>query len=291
MKDTITLYHYTKIENLDNIIRSHRLKLTEAGLSNDPFEMNPSFDTCEKSPLIMDSHMWNLERCWEEHKAMEPQTVICLSASLSSVLMWGHYAANHTGVCLAFEIPVSEYANCLIANLGKNYPLLPMQYGESRVFAKDYIQLGQHNTIVYSLGSLLRKLLSYKPYDWNYEREFRLLVPQNAIDYDSGMMFTSILKDNLSGVILGAQCKQTKTKVRAMLSSAGYGDKVAVERAKLHSEKNAVYVEGIANFTDMIQHRYNHYKKLEALHTDKEQILTLNIVAPRDWRKLYNEVD
>lgn len=291
MKDVLTLYHFTKIENIGDILGKGRLKLTEVGLSNDPFEMSPSFHVKEIDPIQMDGHMWNLERNWEYHKSMEPQTVICLSACVSSVLMWGHYAANHSGVCLAFDIPVLEYDNCLIANLEQKYPLLPMQYGTSRIFARDYVELDERNTIVYSLGCLLRKLLSYKPLAWNYEREFRLLVPQNAVDYDSGMLFTSILKKYLSGVILGSQCPMSESKVRALLSSSGFGAEISVEKASLHPQSHTVEVKGNNKFSDLIEYRYEYYKKLESLYSDKEQILTLQVVHPRNERELYNEIN
>lgn len=291
MQEVLTLYHFTKIDNIGDIIGKRRLKITEVGLSNDPFEMNPSFDVNEADPLLMDAHMRNLESSWESHKSMEPQTVICLSACVTSVLMWGLYAANHSGVCLAFDIPVMEYDNCLIANLEKKYSLLPMQYGMSRIFARNYVEQGRGNTIVYSLGNLLRKLLSYKPLHWNYEREFRLLIPQNVIEYDSEIMFTSILGNYLSGVILGSQCPWSKTKVRALLTSAGYENAVSVEKATLHPKTNSVAINGTDRFYDMPQHIYDHYKKIELGHTSKEQILTLNIAHPKDWRNLYNDID
>ena len=291
MQESIKLYHFTRIDYIGDIIGKRRLKLTEAGLSNDPFEMNPSFDVNESDPLLMDAHMRELESSWESHKSMEPQTVICLSACVSSVLMWGHYAANHSGICLVFDIPVQEYEKCLIADLEKKYPLLPMQYGMSRIFARNYVEPGRGNTIVYSLGKLLRKLLSYKPLHWSYEREFRLLIPQNAIEYDSEMMYTSVLGNYLSGVILGARCPWSKTKVRALLSSAGYEDAVAVEKATLHPKINSVEINGTDSFYDMPQHIYEHYKKIESCHTSKEQILTLNISHPKDWRDLYNEIE
>ena len=92
---------------------------------------------------------------------------------------------------------------------------------------------------------------------------------------------------------LGFTCAERRAvrlvdKVRALLSSAGYEDAVVVEKATLHPKINSVEINGTDSFYDMPQHIYEHYKKIESCHTSKEQILTLNVSHPKDWRDLYN---
>lgn len=106
--------------------------------------------------------------------------VLSLSANDCNILLWSHYAAGHTGLCLKFiatnHTPFFGYA--LPINYTSTYPEI---------------------NILSSSDKQVNAFLLTKAKEWAYEEEWRI------IDHDSGagnMVFPSEL---LVGVILGAQ--------------------------------------------------------------------------------------
>lgn len=268
--DTITLYHYTKAENLPDIIAKGRMKLMEAGRSNDPFEMNPTFSLpCEGASLFLERNLLYMKNSWREF--MEDRSVpsVCFSASISSLLMWSHYAQAHTGVCLAFRFPLikaTQYPELLLVDLGDGAyaQLSPIIYTSERIKASDHLRQNADNSISYDLMGLLAKLVCSKPKEWEYEKEFRMFLPcDKSRTYSYPAMFTSQLLSALTGVVLGNNCRFTLREVETMLASsksyANDWDNMSVVRAKLHSEENLVKSDDACTFSDMNETEYMHY--------------------------------
>ena len=95
-----------------------------------------------------------------------------------SILMWSHYAANHEGVCLQFELARDPryFAAALSVDYTDDYPIV------NWVTDMDY-------TIV-----LFRKHTG-----WKYERERRIVIPESA-----GTFF-EFRPAALSGIIIGCR--------------------------------------------------------------------------------------
>ncbi len=87
--------------------------------------------------------------------------VISLASKPRDILMWSHYAANHTGICLQFEIAhdVPVFGNAIPVQYSDEYPIIDW----ARSFPED-IQ-----------SSLLRKFKG-----WRYEQEYRILEIDKA---------------------------------------------------------------------------------------------------------------
>lgn len=286
----ITLYHYTRTEYLEDILLNRRLKVSEVGRSNDPFEMNPSFESGDRPTALMDSHLWNLEQCWKNLKELDSTFYISLSCQMSSVLMWGHYANSHKGVCLAFKIPVNVEEDRFISQIQcSKMHLVPMLYRDKRILVRDYVTEIRNDAIEYQLGDLKRHLISYKPKDWSYEREFRLVIPSDVLKYESGAIYTSVLAENLVGVIPGKDCPKSVECIQSLCATADYGNRVAVYQSSLHAEENKVCVPVNASISDMPDFIYKRYvdREDELSHSGKR--VTLEIAAKKDWMdKLYN---
>ena len=265
----ITLYHYTRTEYLEDILLNRRLKVSEVGRSNDPFEMNPSFESGDRPTALMDSHLWNLERCWKNLKELDSTFYISLSCQMSSVLMWGHYANSHNGGCLAFKIPVNVEQDRFISQIQcSKLHLVPMLYRDKRILIRDYVT---------------------EPKDWSYEREFRLVIPSDVLKYESGAIYTSVLAENLVGVILGKDCPKSVECIQTLCATADYGNRVTVYQSSLHAEENKVCVPVNASISDMPDFIYKRYvdREDELSHSGKR--VTLEIAAKKDWMdKLYN---
>ena len=100
-------------------------------------------------------------------------TVVCFSERVDSILMWSHYADNHKGFALGYDL-----RPCLLPN-SDNLGLFPVMYSEKRYDASELLywflcslmKIPAHNQDM--MSSI--KLLLYKSSDWAYEQEWRLI--------------------------------------------------------------------------------------------------------------------
>lgn len=107
--------------------------------------------------------------------------VLSLSATDRNVLLWSHYAAGHTGLCLKFRA-ANEHPF-----FGRAQPVAyPDAYPEVD-FLRD------------SPSRQVEAFLLSKARDWKYEEEWRI------IDHDAGSSDQVFPEELLAGVILGAQ--------------------------------------------------------------------------------------
>ena len=97
--------------------------------------------------------------------------VSCFCERVDSPLLWGHYAANHHGMCVEYPI-----RNALSDADVQSRLLFPVIYGENRFDATKHLASG----FAGDLGSAITTgILSaiHKFSEWAYEREWRLVDP------------------------------------------------------------------------------------------------------------------
>jgi hypothetical protein len=104
-----------------------------------------------------------------EWETLRRQTGIsCLSESEKSLLMWAHYANNHRGMCV-------EY-NLLEINRQLRFTAIPVIYSDSRVCFRsinmDSIDQDTHTAFIESLST--------KSPEWSYEKEWRIIRDKAA---------------------------------------------------------------------------------------------------------------
>ena len=129
-------------------------------------------EICEK--LTYDAQQWN--------------AVFCMTEKNDSILMWAHYADQHTGFCLEFET---------------NTPLF------SRVRPVIYAGDLPKQDLVELLAVNVQQLPLYlvtKAKDWEYEKEWRLADP------GSGAGPQEYPAESLTGVILGCRMDEKNRK-------------------------------------------------------------------------------
>lgn len=106
--------------------------------------------------------------------------VTCFSDDPRNLLMWSHYARNHSGLCYQFEVAndLDVFARALSVEYTEKYPDI--------------------NFFTYKLQDLINILLSkYK--DWKYEIERRIVAPSGAHQF---LPFSACA---LTGIILGSR--------------------------------------------------------------------------------------
>jgi hypothetical protein len=91
---------------------------------------------------------------WKE--TLAATGVLCLTEVPDDLLMWGHYAHSHQGVCLGFKTNSQPLMLAQRVHYGEERPIW-------RRFARDF-------------KTAIVEALSTKALAWEYEREWRIFV-------------------------------------------------------------------------------------------------------------------
>jgi hypothetical protein len=110
--------------------------------------------------LEVKSEIEKKEKNWD---AMRDEIKIaCFSERLDSLPMWAHYADNHRGFCIEYDLSKEPE--------GKTAPLFPVIYTKAPLdITKDLLDMPNQS------GHLAIKAAIYKNNDWSYEHEWRLV--------------------------------------------------------------------------------------------------------------------
>lgn len=127
--------------------------------------------------------------------------VSCFSTDNNNLLMWSHYAKNHQGFCVEYDVSKIEIEHTFRINF---WPIIYQTRTLDIMLLKE-IQKVIENTPV--LSSLLGIVIgTIKPKDWSYEKEWRFI--QRNVDDN---LFTMPVKP--SCVFLGAKISSDNKKI------------------------------------------------------------------------------
>ena len=157
----------------DNL-KSHRFrpihKFTIAELVNEeiyfasPLKFNDPFDCRIDVRRVLENHAVDQKSVELVEKIVREVGVACFTYDLNNTLMWSHYAQNHEGLCITYEIP-EKY---IMDNQDKILGWSPVRYDSQEI----------EKLLIENKGNpeeLLKTLLSAKSESWKYEQEFRVV--------------------------------------------------------------------------------------------------------------------
>jgi hypothetical protein len=176
-----------------------RLKLTKIEELNDPFDLCPldiSDPAISEAADALRSQLWTTK------------AILCFSRNWDNLLLWSHYGASHTGICLGFDIAEGEPGDNYDTDVLYQPNLLKIRRPEDANF------------------DLANRLLRTKHESWSYEQEVRMFANLNDPRDAAGLNwieFGPILE--LKEVIIGAQCHPTVSK-KVEEAVKPYGDAV-----------------------------------------------------------------
>lgn len=154
---------------------------------NDPFDcvVNPflALDRALEKPLNKERS----KKLWEIRDTFlavdprgKPSGIVCFSKIRDSHLMWSHYAAGHTGVCLTYEFPVDYVSNTYSSKGGSEdfyqVGLASVRYGDDAYF--NWLVSGDLDDPVpgeWIVNAAAMTMVS-KANSWSYEDEVRLIM-------------------------------------------------------------------------------------------------------------------
>lgn len=146
------VYKFTFAQYGISNLQNRRLKLSTVDDLNDPFDLCP-LDT--RDPAIegaVNAIIVNFRRT---------VAILCFSRNWDNLLLWSHYGASHTGICLGFDIPDG--------NPGANYDA-------DVLYQPSLLQIRCREDVNLDLANRLHRT---KHESWSYEREVRMFVQLN----------------------------------------------------------------------------------------------------------------
>jgi hypothetical protein len=188
LRDKVRLYKFYPLDFAIRNLEQKRLKVSLIDELNDPFEFL-NFQLPDKE----------LRRAWLQtrEKVFSDKGIICFSENWRNPLIWSHYAYNHTGLALGFDVP-ARFA-------------MKIEYVKDRPSFK-YSELSAEERRLQ-----MERALHTKFSHWEYEGERRIVVPLGKPQQIDGrnMYFQDFNEDLvLRGVIIGARSLASSSMIR-----------------------------------------------------------------------------
>lgn len=208
------IYRYFSYENGLDFLESGKLKLESPEKFNDVFEFLPSIylpqttasrlfriaATVAFRPSLllfsindMIEYKKRMIHCQEfTRKILDMFRVCCFSEINDDLLMWGHYARNHTGIVISFNTAIDYW----------KHDMCKVQYSSNRINLPKNFETRDDLPLVSEKWQ--RDLLISKSDCWSYEREWRYIEKTSSCDTDEkNNSYISIDKRSVRKVIFG----------------------------------------------------------------------------------------
>ncbi len=199
------VYHFIDEEFGLKVLREKRLKISKIMELNDPFEFlgmelsNPEFRKAMKST---------------KKQLSKTKGILCFSKTWTNPVQWSHYANNHKGICLGFDIPKNSLAK--------------VNYVNERLAHDGHID-----------ETLMTKFLTTKFSHWSYEQEYRAFLSLD--EEEDGFYYLSFSENlNLRQVIIGVRSSVTRAEVAKLVGKGveAFKARVAFRSFKIVRNKN-----------------------------------------------------
>lgn len=179
----------TSLETLEKyILPELRIRLSTFDTVNDPFEL---LGVRQSDPESR-HHFAGLYELW-----VKTLGFVSFSDNWKSPLMWGHYAKNHTGVCLGIEVPDQR----------------PMKVSYEPHRLQVLLEMSPLEAAVDE--EVIKKVVTTKFKDWEYEREWRYIEKLVNKDEETGFYYVDFSPDfELREIIAGARCERSLEDIR-----------------------------------------------------------------------------
>jgi len=151
-------------------------------------------------------------------KLLSKQGVACFLPNANNLLLWAHYSAAHTGVCLKFDISQDEdlFALTFAVKYSKDYP------------SYDYLK---------ERDQLVNKAMLTKSMHWEYEDEIRVFRTKFGNH--------NFAKKSLKEIIFGCKADPNEIRtIRQLVINANYPD-LKLRQVKLKNNEYDVEIDDI----------------------------------------------
>lgn len=192
------LYRFRPMRRYDEVTKSY-LHLSCCTGFNDPFDS--SFELIDD--ITREYNGSDFSRDYEDEYRKEIITkyrnkifVTSFSEDFTSILQWSHYAENHRGFCIEYDVET------LSRELPEDMHLCRVRYME------DFHEVSD-DSITYE-DLVTASLIKYK--DWDYENEWRVVKidEDGSIEIDKGIN-VEISSDCITKIIIGCEVERDQS--------------------------------------------------------------------------------
>lgn len=194
-----SLFKYSKVKNVISLLSDDLMFLPNIEDLNDPFECNIFYDldivlgkfidysefvdeniTEDESVFISEFTKKPIKEHFKkvlsdlEDKIKNKTSIICLTEDYCINPMWAHYADNHKCVCIEYDF--KNMSNFMFEIL-----CFPIEYVENSDNTLELTALFDDNIKTNPVWPL--RLVLRKSHDWEYEKEWRIIVFQFFKDF------------------------------------------------------------------------------------------------------------
>jgi len=125
----------------------------------------------EETVRMCTEYLEEMNNWW--YRLSKASRILCLAEDRENLLMWAHYAKDHTGIVIKFKC-LPELDTPLIAARKVDYSCKPPVIAELNDYVK-YLT-GQSSGLI-DHRAIFYKLFLTKSAQWSYEQEWRVFIP------------------------------------------------------------------------------------------------------------------
>ncbi|MGJ0299329.1 DUF2971 domain-containing protein [Aliarcobacter cryaerophilus] len=196
----MNIYKYFSLERGTNFLNLPLMRISTSNSLNDPFESEYARSDLK---AIEEIYRKKYENHWQAYlKKFQDYGIISLTTNNNNLLMWSHYADEHKGIVIGFDIN---------ENNPSDFFYTPTTCRFEKV---KYIQSRQFECII-NENNLDEVKLHYsilKSNEWNYESEYRFILSYKDADILYLNKKNSFFEETLK--ILGLNINEVKNDER-----------------------------------------------------------------------------
>lgn len=204
------LYHFINEQYGLQALLKKCLKLARISQLNDPFDM-----------MGVDLSNADFRQAMEKEARYsdEKYGILCFSEIWDNPVLWAHYAGNHKGLCLGFDISVDREG--LAKMVYRKKPISADKYvsaihalhKKSEVERKDFLESREWQKF---MDKFMSETLRTKFSHWSYEKEWRIFLDLNKLSKETnGLYYLSFNESlKLKEVIIGLRSNLTPEEIK-----------------------------------------------------------------------------
>lgn len=152
--------------------------------------------------------------------------------AIKNRLMWSHYANGLRGFCIEYDTLV--LIEGISKEIGNKVGYNTIQYGTLKKYGAEELLLNTLNNIQEDHNSLgIGTLTTLKSSEWEYEREFRIFVPEQSL--------VPIPPEAIKSITIG--CKMDNLKLNTLLSIIRGNPRINCKINYAHINPNTFEIE------------------------------------------------
>ncbi|MFR4980087.1 MAG: DUF2971 domain-containing protein [Clostridium neonatale] len=185
-------------------LKENKIYVTNYRCFNDPFE----FEMLSVDMDKLQKENYDIKEIDKFLNAFKNKILVaCFTTINDNMSMWAHYANNHKGYCVEYEITNTE----------KIYPVFYEQFRNNnskeltnmvRELYDYYSNLNNHKEEFYKIFSYFYLSLCCKNKFWEYENEYRMLYKTDEIEVNTEKVIKIEDEDmNVKSIYIGYKCE------------------------------------------------------------------------------------